>query len=133
MMLAAVLGIHEDELRADMQEHYGIDLDHAMSGAHSAYHVAALVSQLPQGSRLRCTEDEDDMWRLDSMLLAGVLNSVNRLAYMLADKKTRGPMPEAVGPSWLRDRNRRSLPARVMTVDRLMDELSKPRGGSLAK
>ena len=127
MMLAAALAEREDELRADLQQQYGVDLDHAMAGAHSARHVGALVAQLPPDARIRTSVDEDAEWTMDRMLFAGILNSVQGLAYMLADKRKRGPRPDPVGPSWLRRKADRKLPARVLSIDALMEELSKPR------
>lgn len=129
MVLATELALHEDELRADLQQHYGIDLDGAMCGRHTAPHVAALVVQLPQDARLRVAEDADSTWTLDACLTAMLVNALHMLMYGMADRKRRGSPPEAVGPSWMRGRrNSSTLEARVLSVDELMEILNKPRG-----
>ena len=110
-----------------MQQYYGIDLDRAMAGEHSAYHVACLLMQLPQDARIRTAHNADNQWTLDETLLASVLNSLNGLIYGMSDKKKRGREPEIIGPSWMRSKNMRSLPARVMSADELMEILNKPR------
>lgn len=126
-MLVAEFCVHEEALRADLQQYYGIDFDNAMSGAHTAHHIACIVSQLPQDARIR-TMDGDIQWSLDSTLLASILNSVNGLIYGMSDKKKRGRPPAIVGPLWMRDNaGSHSLPARVMPADELMEILNMPR------
>lgn len=126
-MLAAVAREHPDELRADLQEHYGIDLDHARAGLHTPSHVAALVAQLPPGARVRVAYDADAAWTLDAVLMASVRNSLNSLIWGMSDKKTRGPAPAPVGPSWMTRGAVRSLPARAMAVDELLEALGRER------
>lgn len=127
-MLASALATHEDELRADLQEFYGIDLDHAIDGGHSATQVAACVSCLPQRSRLAVVSNKDNAWGLTETLLAYIANSLNALMYGMADRRKRGKRPELLGPSWMKGADKeRSLPARVMTIDNLMEQLRKPR------
>ena len=127
-VLSTEYAIHESKLRADLQQYYGVDLDHAMSGEHSAYHIACLVENLPHDARIRCAEDADSQWTLNDVLLASVLNSLNGLIYGMSDKRKRGRKPEMVGPSWMTKNNsKRSLPARVLPVDELNRILSLPR------
>lgn len=116
----------EDALRADLQRYYGIDLDKAMAGEHSARHVAALVAYLPSDSNINRARDKDAAWTLEATLLASVLNSLNSLIYGMSDRRKRGNPPEMVGPSYMA-RKRRTLPARAMDASELMLELSKPR------
>jgi len=116
---------HPDELRADLQRVYGIDLDHAMRGEHSPMHVAALVSQLPQDSRIRVVDEPDAEWTLTAVLLASILNALRGLMWGMSDKRRRGPQPKPVGPSWMT--GTRSLQARAMPLDELLAELGKPR------
>lgn len=122
-MLAAAFD-NEDALRADLQRFYGIDLDAAMRGEHSAAHVAALVAYLPSDCALRRKDDPDAAWTLRDILLASILNSLNMLIYGMGDKKHRGRKPSLVGPDYM---TKKKLPSRVMSVDELMRELSKPR------
>lgn len=118
-MLAAVMALHPDELRADLQHYYGIDLDDAMAGRHSAAHVAALVACLPSDCHVLRAESPDAIWTLDSVLLASILNSLQGLIWGMSDKAKRGDRPKPIGPSYLTDRPRHKLPAQVMPIDEL--------------
>lgn len=127
MLLGFVLAKHEDELRADLQQHYGIDLDHALSGGHSPMHIAALVAQMPAGARIRICEDTDERWTLEASMLAAVFNQLNALIYMLGAKKG-DKKPQLVGPSWMVEPNSgKKVDAMVMTIDELREVLAKPR------
>lgn len=118
---------HEDELRADLQETYGIDLDHAMGGNHTAAHIAALVVQLPSNARLRVKEDTDALWTLSDVIAVNTLNALRMFMWGMSDPKKRGNQPDLIGPEWLKKRGMRSLPARVLSVDELMEVLAMPR------
>ena len=126
MLLGFALGLHEDELRADLQQHYGIDLDAAVDGAHTARHCGALVAQLPAGARLRVCEEPDDRWTLELSMLAMLANQLNALIYMLGAKKG-DPKPALVGPSWMTSGRSNKVQAQVMTIEQLRAELAKPR------
>ena len=126
-MLVAEYRAHNDELRADLQQTYGIDLDRAMAGEHTAAHIAALVAQLPPDARVRVASDKDAVWTLSDIINVSVFNSVRALMWGLGDPKRRGREPELVGPSWLKAANRHTLPARALPVDELLKELNKPR------
>lgn len=117
---------HEAELRADLQRVYGIDLDHAMAGEHTADHIAMLVSQLPPESRVREEVDPDAAWTLTDVLLATVCNQLAAWMYAMSDKRKRGNRPQPIGPSWMRKRERR-LESRALPIDELMQILSKDR------
>ena len=97
-----------------------------MSGEHSANHIAQLVTQLPHDSRLVHSVNEDARWTLTDVLLAGLINKFSMFVYGMSDKKKRGAPPELVGPSWMTE-NKRTLPARVLPINQLLEELSKPR------
>lgn len=127
MMLAALVDNYQDELRADLQRIYGIDLDHAMAGAHSAGHVAALAANLPLDARVYAAQNTDATWTRQEILLAETRNAINRVIYMFADPRKRGKPPEPVGPSWMTRGRTRTLDARVMGIEELMEELNKPR------
>lgn len=98
-----------------------------MAGAHSARHVGALVAQLPDTSRTAMGGGEDAAWTPDRVLMAGIMNILQYWRYGMADPRRRGSKPEVIGPSWMKPRS--TIPARVMSVDELMEELSLPRGG----
>ena len=121
-MLAAVIAKYPDELRADLQQYYGIDLDHAVAGEHSADHVAALVRCLPSDSRIRVREDPDAMWTLETVLQASLLNAFTGFMWGMSDKAKRGKRPEPVGPSYIAVKKK--LPAMVMSIDELERQLA---------
>lgn len=116
-----------DALRADLQRVYGVDIDHAMGGGHTAEHIAALAAYLPSDSCVYKARSEDARWNLDSTLLAALLNSLNALIYGLGDSKRRGGAPALVGPSYMVKGNDRKLEAVSMTADELLELLAKPR------
>lgn len=126
-MLVNEAALHEDELRADLQETYGIDLDHAMAGQHTPAHIGALVAQLPPDARLRVAGDPDASWGLRDVILVQLLNDFRTFVWGMSDRKRRGQQPQPIGPGWLTRRGRKSLPARVLPIDELMSELGKPR------
>jgi len=103
-------------------------LDDALGGACSAVHLAALAANLPPTARIFAPSGEDAMWTLETILLADARNHLAMILWALGGGKGK-PKPQLVGPSWMRGDNRRKLDAQVLTVDELMVELSKPRGG----
>ena len=118
---------HPDQLRADLQKTYSIDLDHAMTGEHTAAHIGALVSCLPSDSSMFRAESDDAAWTLETTLLAILHNDIAGLIWGMGDARKRGPKPKPIGPSWMTKPRMRTLESRVMTVDELMEELNKPR------
>lgn len=127
MRLVACLSGNEDALRADLQRYYGIDLDHAMMGAHTPRHIAALVDNLPPEARIHVTENIDNEWTLEHVILCDLRNILAMLTWGMSDRKKRGSRPQLIGPSWMTRKGTRKLSAKVMTIDDLMRELSKPR------
>lgn len=90
--------------------------------------MACLLVNLPSDARVRVVEVEDAAWTREQVLMASLLNSLNGLIYGMSDRKKRGKPPQIVGPSWMSRGAMRSLPARSMPIDELMEILSKPRG-----
>ena len=125
--LAAVWADHPDELRADLQEVYGIDIEQAMGGAHSAEHVAALARHLPSTSRIAKSVNQDAAWSLTDILLAVIANTLRGLVWGMSDRRKRGPRPKLIGPSWMTKGNTRTLESRVLPIDQLVEELNLPR------
>lgn len=113
-------------MRADLQQTYGIDLDKAMGGEHSAAHIAALTAQLPAGARIRVCESPDDRWTSELCLLAMLANQLNMLLYMFGAKKG-DKKPALIGPSWMTGARSNKVDAQVMTIEQLRAELAKPR------
>ena len=126
-MLAYLFANEESRLRADLQRYFHIDLDHAMRGHHSAHHIACLVEGLPHDARIFVGSDEDAAWGMADVLLASILNTLNGLVWGMGDPRKRGKRPDLVGPKRLTEKGKRSLPARAMDVDSLIEILSKPR------
>lgn len=110
-----------------MQQYFGIDLDAAIDGKHKPTHIAALVSQLPRGARLLVCVDSDARWSLTDVLLAILVNNFNGFVWGMSDKRKRGNKPELIGPSYLTEKTKKSLPARVLPINKLLEELNKPR------
>ena len=71
--------------------------------------------------------DADAAWTLSDVLLAVLVNDFRMFVYGMSDKKKRGAPPETIGPSYLKRGKKRSLPARVLPIDQLIEELNKPR------
>ena len=128
MALASVIADNESMLRADLQQFFGIDLDRAMDGEHSANHIAQLIECLPQESRLSHSVNKDTQWSLTDVLLAVLINNFRMFVYGMSDPKKRGQKPELIGPSYLTT-NKKTLPARVLPINELLAELNKPRRG----
>lgn len=128
MALASVIADNETMLRADLQQFFGIDLDRAMDGEHSANHIAQLIECLPQESRLSHSVNKDTQWSLTDVLLAVLINNFRMFVYGMSDPKKRGQKPELIGPSWMTTQ-KKTLPARVLPINELLAELNKPRRG----
>ena len=128
MALASVIAENESMLRADLQQYFGIDLDRAMDGEHSANHIAQLIECLPQESRLSHSVNKDTQWSLTDVLLAVLINNFRMFVYGMSDPKKRGQKPELIGPSWMTTQ-KKTLPARVLPINELLAELNKPRRG----
>ena len=118
---------NESELRADLQRYYGIDLDAAMNGAHTPHHLACLVEHLPPESSLHVAYNQDAVWTLTDTLLATLVNSLNLFIWSMGNKNKRGPRPQLIGPSYMRNKTR-TLEAQAMPIDELMEKLNAPRG-----
>ena len=115
-------------MRADLQQTYGINLDDALNGACTVVHLAALVEGLPPDARIRVIANDDAEWTLDRVLLADIRNHLAMILWALGSSKNR-PKPALIGASWMRDNGKQKLEAQVMTIEELMTELAKPRGG----
>lgn len=60
-----------DEMRADFQQYYGLNLD-GMGRDYSYAHAAVLLSQLPRESRVARYIEPDAAWSEDTVLLASI-------------------------------------------------------------
>ena len=93
MLLARLLSDKPCELRADMQQYYGLDLD-GMGVAYSHAHAACCAAQLPAGARVwRGTAAE---WGTAEYLLASVEHSLRVIAWQNTEdaaKRRNYPKP----------------------------------------
>lgn len=79
-MLGAALGSHPDELRADFQRFYGLNLDDLGTG-YRCMHAAALVAHMPADSALYAAlaydeQNRDPMRGMDERRLEAVARSL---------------------------------------------------------
>lgn len=118
---------HPDELRADFQEHFGLNIDD-MGRSFSTLHAAALIGQLPEGSRVRAAYDADAVWTADRALAAAAVNALNFIAWTKTRDAQRGSnRPRHIGPSRARGGDARRPMS--MTSDELESALSAARSG----
>lgn len=128
MALVAAWRLYPDALRADLQRYYNIDIDKAMSGEHSAEHIAALVAFLPSDASVFVAVNPDAAWTKEVIILADIRNMFASFIHGMSDKRKRGKAPIPIGPSWMVKGATRKLETRLLDIDELMAELSKPRG-----
>ena len=113
------MAAHPDELRADLQEVYGVDIDRALYlGEHSVAHVAALAVQLPSTARVCVAENPDAAWGMTDVLLAHLINLTTAINHK------KGTEPTRIGPKWMREAGRR-VKAMVMSIPDLETKLAE--------
>lgn len=112
-----------DELRADLQHYYGIDLDHAMAGEHTCGHVASLVMALPADCAINRAAFEDMGWGRTDVLLATIANELLDLVWGLGGGG--GRKPRHIGPSWMSGDGARREKTRTMTIAELDAQIRK--------
>lgn len=113
-----------------MQQTYGLDIDR-MGVDYTTLHAAALVAQLPEGSRLARAVDPDNEWTLDRVLMATVASDLNWLVWsQTKDAHKHGSKPpKPIGPSWVRKGDdARQIKGISMTKEQLMAELARAHG-----
>ena len=115
---------HPDELRADFQQYYGLNLD-GMGRYYSTLHAAALCAQLPEGARTLVALDPDNAWTTDRMLAAAM---VNDLAWLVWSKTKDGEKnrnrPKPIGRGTERARHVRGM---AMEPDELLAKIERIR------
>lgn len=125
MALARALVEHPAEVRADFQEHYGLDIDR-MGEAFSCLHAADLLMQLPEGARTRAACDPRAVWTSDRTLAAATVNALHNLVWMQSKDGRRGRnRPKPIGP--FEDRTRRKGEGMAMTIEELEEHLARVR------
>ena len=96
-MLATVLEQYPDELRADFQQFYSLNLE-GMGRTYTTFHAASLLTQLPEGSRVARALNPDAAWTMDRQLLAVIANDLNWLVWSQTKDGQKGPQAEADRP-----------------------------------
>lgn len=117
---------HPDALRADFQQHYGLNLD-GMGRDYTTLHAADLLAQLPEEARVWRAYDERAAWTAERTLLAAIVNDLNWLVWSKTkDGQKNRNRPKLVGP--FDGEKKRAISGMAMTVDELNEFLSRPRG-----
>lgn len=89
---------HPAELEADLQRHYGVDIDDVARGRVSVRHAAALAACLPPGSLTLGREDARLGWSREQTLLLAVANSLRTEPIdPFAEPSVREFAPEELG------------------------------------
>lgn len=131
-MLATVLEQYPDELRADFQQFYSLNLE-GMGRTYTTFHAASLLTQLPEGSRVARALDPDAAWTMDRQLLAVIANDLNWLVWSQTKDGQKGRRkPKPIGPKGeqkAKDKGRK-LKGMSMTSDELLAELARIHGES---
>lgn len=87
---------YPDELRADFQQYYGLNID-GMGADYSVTHAAVLAVMLPLGARVPSKADPSLEWSLDRQLAAATANAVRDLHWAMAGGG-EADRPERIGP-----------------------------------
>lgn len=95
-MLARLEAERPDELRADFQQFYGLDLD-GMGREYTCEHAAALAAQLPRESRCFRAEAPACEWGDSEYLLASIEHTARLLLWSKTeDARRRRNVPKPV-------------------------------------
>lgn len=92
MALASAMRLRPDELRADFQQFYSLNID-LMGEEYTHAHAAALLSQLPRESRLLRAERPELEWGYTEALLASIEYSLRVLCWRQTKDGQRGRKP----------------------------------------
>lgn len=92
-MLALYLKRYPDELEADFQQHYGLDLEELGRGL-SIRKAAVLAAQLPVDSRCCIAMDPDRSWSTEAWMLRSIEAHLATYMWSQSDKRKRGPKPK---------------------------------------
>ena len=78
-----------DQLRADFQQYYGLNLD-GMGIDYSYSHAASILRQLPSNSRIARAENPDAEWTDDTWFLAQIEYGVRLLMWAQTKDAEKG-------------------------------------------
>lgn len=93
----------------------------------STLHAASLLTQLPEGARVRLAYAPDAVWTSDRALLAAMVNDLNWLVWSKTkDAKHNRNRPKPIGPSAKRP-DERHIVGMAMAPDELMETIARIR------
>ncbi len=100
MALAVAWAESKDEVSADFQQFYGLNLwSFGLDGdqlTERVHYAAALCAQLPETSRLARKQDASNEWGVEAHFLRLLEYELRLLLWGLSDEKKRGEKPSAV-------------------------------------
>ena len=93
----------------------------------STLHAASLLTQLPEGARVRLAYSPDAVWTSDRALLAAMVNDLNWLVWAKTkDAKHNRNRPKPIGPSAKRP-DERHIVGMAMAPDELLETIARIR------
>ena len=93
----------------------------------STLHAASLMTQLPEGSRVRLAYAPDAAWTSDRSLLAAMVNDLNWLVWAnTRDAQHNRNKPKPIGPGAKRPDERRVV-GMAMAPDELLETIARIR------
>lgn len=121
MTLARVEADSPDELRADFQQYYGLNID-GMGVDYTHAHAAALVAQLPRDARVFVHASADAEWTEQTRILAHIEYSLRLLLWSRTkDAQTGRNKPKPLpSPGERRKRRERIEGADKAFVDKVL-------------
>lgn len=84
---------YRDQLEADFQHYYGLDLRDLFTGKLSFRRAAVLTAGLPPGAGIRRLYGGESAWSDETTLIAQLVDLVANLSYQLAGGKGARPKP----------------------------------------
>lgn len=98
-----------------------------MGRDYTTLHAAALVTQLPEGARVRLAYSPDSVWTSDRSLLAAIVNDLNWLVWaQTKDARHNRNKPKPVGPCARRP-DERHIVGMAMAPDELLGTIARIR------
>lgn len=126
-MLARLVRDRPSELRADLQQYYGLNMD-GMGAAYSYAHAACLCAQLPAGARVwHGTAAE---WDTRTYLLAKIEHTLRVIAWQSTeDAQKRRNYPKPIDTPASREEFERKYNATQANRAFVDEILNRPQGG----
>lgn len=118
MVLARAEVEHPAQLRADLQQYYGLNID-GMGSEYSYNHAAALVANLPRSSRIAAIENAACEWADNDYLLYTIEYTLRVISWQIGGCKGRAPEPLPT-PSEQAERRRKIALTDRNFIDRIL-------------